>query len=1177
MGIRYVYEPGQGERRSPRALHFTLIALGALAATLALGAILVQAGAPACTSGSAAQNCGTGQAVLVDVAGDTQAGTPAGEIPASDILRVGTQSDANNVYFYLKMDSNNGNAAPSPPVGTPPAATSSANSVAYNVAFSTGNNVCKSVAPVWRSTGWTTNNVFTGACGVGGAGPTAMTFVPSWICNEVKITISWTEMGMTPPASGTVYTGVAHYTADLNQAHWTFDSSGTNTMTIGQNGFIQQSAPNTLSAAAMGDNKIRLTWTQGDIGVQPVTIYNVYRSTTGSGGPFTLLTTVAAGTLTYDDTGLTSGTAYSYKVSNVNCPQLPAITSAPPAGEPAYTGGESLRTSAASVTPDFKPAVPTAFVVGTDTATTLKLTWTPSAFDCPTFGADCPSAGSGATPSGVKGYAIYRAVSPAAPVWVKNVASDNTVCPAAGCSFIDNNAGPGLVTGTLYCYQIRSYDGYTLSSPWTPPTSEPSTLTPKPPNTSALTTPQQCKAPAGAASAPTCSASPATVTTNQNTVVTGAAGDGSFSWSGGGSPATQASGTGTFTTQWPGAGTFTITVTSASQTGTCTVTVTLPLVPNCSASPTSVITGQNTVFTGGGGTGTYSWSGGGTPATQTAGTGTFTTQYSTAGTKTVTVTSNAQTGTCTVTVSLPGPPTCSALPANVVIGQNTVATGASGNGVYAWTGGGTPASQGAGTGTFTTSYSTLGTKTITVTSAAQTATCQVVVKPNHPPTSRFTANPMTVPVGSPVTFVDSSNDTDAGDFINGWAWTFGDGTTFNKASTTHVYGAVGSYQACLVAADKFNAKGNLFCRTISVVAPSGPANGGGNSGSGSSGGSSSGGSSNGGSSSGGSSNGGSNPPPPALSVEAGATLHVTSGDAVDLRASVTGSSTASLAWIQTMGPHVTLTGADGATARFTAPATTTPLDLYFEVQANDGSRHATDGVMVSVQSGNEAPIAKAAPATHVQVGDLVTLDASASNDPDGDVLAFHWTQWKGPATALTSPSSAIVRVTPTEPGTYLFSVDVSDAFATASAQQVVVVDAPDIQALLGPDSGFVLTMAADGTVTVTPTVDADSFLWDFGDGQIVSSPSGTTHQYAAAGHYTIKMTPRVAGTALDSSSQPATVSEAAARPQTLATQASEGPSWLLPVAIGVSTVAIGVAMTFLLRRRPQAKPAPADV
>lgn len=71
------------------------------------------------------------------------------------------------------------------------------------------------------------------------------------------------------------------------------------------------------------------------------------------------------------------------------------------------------------------------------------------------------------------------------------------------------------------------------------------------------------------------------------------------------------------------------------------------------------------------------------------------------------------------------PPNCAPSTQTVDVGANAILTATGGTGTYAWSGGGTPGAGSAAT--FTTTYSTTGTKTVALTSGALNTTCTVNV------------------------------------------------------------------------------------------------------------------------------------------------------------------------------------------------------------------------------------------------------------------------------------------------------------------------------------------------------------------------------------------------------------------------------------------------------------------
>ncbi len=88
-----------------------------------------------------------------------------------------------------------------------------------------------------------------------------------------------------------------------------------------------------------------------------------------------------------------------------------------------------------------------------------------------------------------------------------------------------------------------------------------------------------------------------------------------------------------------------------------------------------------------------------------------------------------------------------------------------------------------------------------------------------------------------------------------------------------------------------------------------------------------------------------------------------------------------------------------ANPTFTSPAD--PTTLHFKVAVNDGYLTTVGTVTVNVV-GSEAPVANAGPNQSVGRGQLVTLDGSASSDPDNDSITYAWTQVDGAGDPLDS-------------------------------------------------------------------------------------------------------------------------------------------------------------------------------
>ena len=79
-----------------------------------------------------------------------------------------------------------------------------------------------------------------------------------------------------------------------------------------------------------------------------------------------------------------------------------------------------------------------------------------------------------------------------------------------------------------------------------------------------------------------------------------------------------------------------------------------------------------------------------------------------------------------------------------------------------------------------------------------------------------------------------------------------------------------------------------------------------------------------------------------------------------------------------------------------------------------------------VGGGNKAPVADAGSDDSTNNNTLISLDGSASSDPDGDTLTFSWTQLSGPAGTFDDTNTDTPDYTPSDTGTAVFELTVSD-------------------------------------------------------------------------------------------------------------------------------------------------------
>ena len=144
---------------------------------------------------------------------------------------------------------------------------------------------------------------------------------------------------------------------------------------------------------------------------------------------------------------------------------------------------------------------------------------------------------------------------------------------------------------------------------------------------------------------------------------------------------------------------------------------------------------------------------------------------------------------------------------------------------------------------------------------------------------------------------------------------------------------------------------------------------------------------------------------------------------------------ASLAWTQTAGSAVTLTGANTATPSFTAPASAGALEFRLTVTDNGGLAR-NDTVTVNV---NAPPVAIAGPDQIVIIAATVAL-AGSGTDANGSIASYAWTQTGGTAVTLAGANTATPSFTaPATAGSLEFQLTVTDDQGASQSDLVAVV------------------------------------------------------------------------------------------------------------------------------------------
>ncbi len=114
------------------------------------------------------------------------------------------------------------------------------------------------------------------------------------------------------------------------------------------------------------------------------------------------------------------------------------------------------------------------------------------------------------------------------------------------------------------------------------------------------------------------------------------------------------------------------------------------------------------------------------------------------------------------------------------------------------------------------------------------------------------------------------------------------------------------------------------------------------------------------------------------------------------------------------------------------------FDVLF-IAEDDTLAADSELVTITVGDANRTPTAEAGPDQfEIPLGQLVTLDGTASSDPDNDPLNYTWTQVAGPSTSLNGATTAGPTFTPNEIGIYEFELVVDDNIDSSAPDTVAI-------------------------------------------------------------------------------------------------------------------------------------------
>jgi len=200
---------------------------------------------------------------------------------------------------------------------------------------------------------------------------------------------------------------------------------------------------------------------------------------------------------------------------------------------------------------------------------------------------------------------------------------------------------------------------------------------------------------------------------------------------------------------------------------------------------------------------------------------------------------------------------------------------------------------------------------------------------------------------------------------------------------------------------------------------------------------------------------------------------------------------------------------ESSTISFSAPNVDGDTDVHFTCIAKDGPNTvANNQITITIQdnpTANQAPTADAGVNQIVDEEILVTLDGSASSDPENDNLTYLWTAPEG----ITLSSTTAAKPTFTAPDVvlsenYVFNLIVNDGelnsqadYVTITVNNVIVNQAPTADAGVNQIVDEEILVTLDGSASSDPENDNLTYLWTAPEGITLSSTTAAKPTFTA--------------------------------------------------------------------------------